>query len=60
VVQAGPVYDNAMKAMCTAVPMALCRWLGVEVLGEVEPIRISEMAPAKRRPPRRRAGGRGR
>jgi predicted transposase YdaD len=44
--QSGPIYDNAMKAMCAAVPDALCRWLGVEVDGEVSSVRLAETVPA--------------
>jgi hypothetical protein len=40
----GPRYDNAMKAMCTYVPLALCRWLGLPLAGGVEVARLSEMA----------------
>jgi hypothetical protein len=46
----GPRYDNAMKAMCTHVPRALCQWLGLPVRTDVNATRLSEMAtkPATR------------
>jgi predicted transposase/invertase (TIGR01784 family) len=38
-------YDNAMKAMCARVPIALCQWLGIDITGEVTPLSLSETAP---------------
>jgi hypothetical protein len=42
--QPGPIFDNAMKGMFGAVPAALCRWMRVDIEGEVSTIPLSELA----------------
>jgi hypothetical protein len=47
--QSGPRFDGAVRALCALVPAQICRWLGVQVEGDVHVVQLSEaVAPVTR------------